>query len=95
MKICCDACHAEWSTEVHGPTLLKDTLPRGWRPRRIDGRVYILCDICGNLRQFVGGLSPYLQQRLSLPHNVEIEFPEHTDIPHDWFDRLRDPKPRA
>ncbi len=35
MKICCDACHAEWSTEVHGPTLLKDTLPRGWRRKRM------------------------------------------------------------
>lgn len=95
MKICCDACQAEYNIEVKGPVLLQAALPRGWRPRRIDNRVYILCDICGNLRQFVGGLSPYLQQRLKLPNNVEIEFPEHTEIPHDWFERLHDPKPRA
>ena len=95
MKICCDACQAEYTLEVKGPILLKDALPRGWRPRRIDGRVYILRAVCGSLRQLVGGLSPYLQQRLQLPSNVEIEFPEHTEIPHDWFERLREPKPRA
>ena len=66
------------------------TLPRGWRPRRIDGRVYILCDVCGNLRQFVGGLSPYLQDRLGLPPGkVEVELPEYTDIPADWLTRCR------
>ena len=66
MKICCDACRTEIKITVTTPTLLKNALPRGWRPRRIDGRVYVLCDICGNLRQFVGGLSPYLQDRLGL-----------------------------
>lgn len=87
-KVSCDSCHAECTlTPVSGPTLLRRTLPRGWRPRRIDGRVYILCDICGNLRQFVGGLSPYLQQRLGLPPNVEIEFPEHTELPDAWLNR--------
>ncbi len=87
-KASCDSCHAECTlTAVTGPTLLRRTLPRGWRPRRIDGRVYILCDICGNLRQFVGGLSPYLQQNLGLPPNVEIEFPEHTELPDAWLNR--------
>lgn len=87
-KVSCDSCHAECTlAPVTGPTLLRRTLPRGWRPRRIDGRVYILCDICGNLRQFVGGLSPYLQQRLGLPPNVEIEFPEHTELPDAWLNR--------
>lgn len=90
MKICCEACHSEHEIQVSAPTLLKDALPRGWRPRRIDGRVYILCDICGNLRQFVGGLSPYLQDRLGLTSgNVEIETPEYTDIPDDWFEQCR------
>ncbi|MDX2289358.1 MAG: hypothetical protein NW217_11125 [Hyphomicrobiaceae bacterium] len=86
MKISCDACACECEIVVNGPTLLKDALPRRWRPRRIDGRVYILCDVCGNLRQFVGGLSPYLLDRLGLARgNVDIELPEHTELPADWF----------
>ncbi|MBU2581610.1 MAG: hypothetical protein KJ622_07815 [Alphaproteobacteria bacterium] len=81
-KVCCDACKQEVELAVNGPTTLKNALPRGWRPRRIDGRVYILCDVCGNLRQFVGGLSPYLLDRLGLRNdNVEIEFPEYDDLP--------------
>lgn len=95
MKICCEACEAECNVEVKGPVLLKTALPRGWRPRRIDDRVYILCDVCGNLRHFVGGLSAYLQQRLNLPNNVVVEFPEHTEIPVEWFEKLQTPKPRV
>ncbi len=81
----CDACKTACTIEVSGPTELKDALPKGWRPRRIDGRVYILCDICGNIRQFKGGLSPYLQERLNLPFNVSIETPEYTDFPDHWW----------
>ena len=81
MKVYCDACEQEAIlTRPAGPVALKDTLPRGWRPRQIDGRTYVLCDVCGNLHQFVGGLSPYLQERLNLPKNVEVEYPEHTDF---------------
>lgn len=87
MRIACDACQTSCEISVAGPTLLQRALPRGWRPRRIDGRVYVLCDICGNLRQFVGGLSPYLQERLKLPSNVEIETPEYTQLPPDWARR--------
>ncbi|MCB1519943.1 MAG: hypothetical protein KDJ37_05125 [Hyphomicrobiaceae bacterium] len=95
MKICCDACRTEIKITVTTPTLLKNALPRGWRPRRIDGRVYVLCDICGNLRQFVGGLSPYLQDRLGLAAaNVEIETPEYTDIPAEWFGSSEQFNPR-
>lgn len=87
MIVACDACQAEVALTVTGPTLLKRALPRGWRPRRIDGRTFILCDVCGNLRQFVGGLSPYLQSRLGLAPNVEIELPEYTELPSDWVKR--------
>ena len=81
-KICCEACQEEVKLTVSGPTLLKEALPRGWRPRRIDGRIYILCDVCGNLRQFVGGLSPYLLERLGLrADNVEVELPEYSEMP--------------
>lgn len=84
MRVACDSCQITCEITVAGPTLLKNALPRGWRPRRIDGRVYVLCDICGNLRQFVGGLSAYLQERLQLPSNVEIETPEYTELPRGW-----------
>ncbi|MGD9785008.1 MAG: hypothetical protein AB7E80_08745 [Hyphomicrobiaceae bacterium] len=95
MKIECDACHTEVELNITAPTLLKKALPRGWRPRRIDGRVYILCDICGNLRQFVGGLSPYLKERLNLQGGThEIETPEYTDIPDEWFQSSRLFNPR-
>jgi len=87
MKVICDSCQAECEITVRGPTLLRRALPKGWRPRRIDGRVYVLCDICGNLRQFVGGLSPYLASRLNLPSNVTIELPEYTELPDAWLKR--------
>ncbi len=79
MKVCCDACKIEVELDMpkSGPVDVKNTLPRRWRPRRIDGQVYILCDICGNLNQFVGGLSAYLQELLNLPFNVEFETPEY------------------
>lgn len=82
MKVCCDACKQEATLEMpaRGPIAVKDTLPRRWRPRRIDGQVYILCDICGNLNQFVGGLSAYLQELLNLPFNVEFETPEYDGL---------------
>jgi len=90
VKIQCEACHSERDIDVSAPTLLKHALPKGWRPRRIDGRVYILCDVCGNLRQFVGGPSPYLKERLGLVgQHFEIETPEYSDIPDDWFDHCR------
>lgn len=89
MKIACDACQREHEFAVSGPTLLRRALPKGWRPRRIDGRVYILCEICGNVRQFVGGLSPYLSQALRLPTNATIELPELTELPDSWLDHIR------
>jgi tRNA 2-thiouridine synthesizing protein E len=89
VNVACAACRAEVSLAVSGPTLLRRALPRGWRPRRLDGRVFILCDICGNLRQFVGGLSPYLQDRLGLASNVSIELPEYTELPDTWIAHQR------
>lgn len=85
MRICCEACKTECIVEVAGPTLLDKALPKGWRPRRIDGRVYILCDVCGNIRQFVGGPSPYLRERLGVARNAVVETPEYGDLPADWF----------
>ena len=80
MNITCDACGTKGKLTATGPVDLKDAMPKHWRPRRIDGRVYNLCDICGNLSQFSGGLSAYLQELLSLPSNVEFDVPERDDF---------------
>lgn len=87
MKVECEACGQGCELETSGPTDLKAALPKGWRPRRIDGRVYILCDVCGNIRHFCGGLSAYLQDRLGLPVQVEFDRPEVEDFSF-WTPRL-------
>ena len=89
-QIACDACGESAVLAPKGPTLLKHAMPRGWMLRRIDGRGYILCAVCGNIRHFVGGLSFYLQDRLKLPQRVEFEAPEFDyDFPDDWFRKKR------
>jgi len=87
MKIQCDACKQECELSAAGPTDLKSAMPKGWRPRRIDGHVYNLCDVCGNIRHFCGGLSAYLQDRLGLPNHVEFDHPEEDDLSF-WTPRL-------
>jgi len=87
MKIQCDACKMEIELSASGPTDLKSAMPKGWRPRRIDGHVYNLCDVCGNIRHFCGGLSAYLQDRLGLPNHVEFDHPEEDDLSF-WTPRL-------
>ena len=87
MKIHCDACKQEAQIKATGPTDLKSAMPKGWRPRRIDGQVYNLCEVCGNIRHFCGGLSAYLQDRLGLPLHVEFDRPEEDDLSF-WTPRL-------
>ena len=41
-------------------------LPAGWVVRRINGRAYTLCDCCGSIRHFKGGVSTYLQEHLGV-----------------------------
>ncbi len=87
MKVKCDACEQEVDLVIEGPTDLKTAMPKGWRPRRIDGHVYNLCDVCGNIRHFCGGLSAYLQDRLNLPNHVEFDHPEENDLSF-WTPRM-------
>ncbi len=87
MKLSCDACKQECELQVSGPTDLKSAMPKGWRPRRIDGQVYNLCDVCGNISHFRGGLSAYLQDRLGLAKRVEFDWPENEDLSF-WNPRL-------
>lgn len=87
MKIQCQACQMEAELETNGPTDLKNAMPKGWRARRIDNQVYNLCDVCGNISHFCGGLSAYLQDRLGLPKKVDFDRPEKDDLSF-WTPRL-------
>lgn len=49
-------------------------LPAGWVVRRINGRAYTLCDCCGSIRHFKGGISTYLQENLGVPEYAQCDF---------------------
>ena len=67
MKFCCDACKQEEVCESEGDLNPKTRLPHKWHKRCIEEHDYILCDVCGNIRHFKGGVSAYLLEALSLP----------------------------
>jgi hypothetical protein len=68
----CDACKMPPFPE-DAPLDAATGLPAGWYLRRINGRAYTLCDCCGTIRHFKGGVSTYLQQHLGLPEDARIE----------------------
>lgn len=80
MKVKCEACDCEGELEIKGIMEVSDALPRRWRRRIIDHQAYILCDICGHPRQFLTGISPYLQDRLEVPENATCEVAEKSDF---------------
>jgi len=49
-------------------------LPKGWIVRTIAGRSYTLCDCCGDIRHFKGGVSTYLQENLGVPDYAHCDF---------------------
>ena len=51
-------------------------LPTGWVDRRIGSRQYLLCECCGDIRHFKGGISPYLQEHLGVGPNAQCQFGE-------------------
>lgn len=53
-------------------------LPPGWYQRRINKRTYVLCEVCGNIKHFKGGISTYLQEYLGLSPQAQCEFDEAT-----------------
>ena len=61
-------------------------LPTGWVVRRINGRSFTLCDCCGNIRHFKGGVSTYLQEHLGVGADARCDFEE---IPGGGFHRSR------
>ena len=68
----CEACGAKVSacsdhlSEASG-------LPESWYVRCINGRDYVLCDVCGSHFQFKGGMSPYLRNALGLDGDARCE----------------------
>lgn len=61
-------------------------LPPGWRERRIAGRSFILCECCGDIRHFKGGISLYLQENLGVGPNAQCDF---ADEPGSGLHRTR------
>ncbi len=81
MKVFCEACQSEAETQSQGITAVEDILPKRWKRRLIDGRSYILCDICGHPKQLMGGFSPYLMDALGLDeYAICEEIPEQGDF---------------
>ncbi|MCB1506432.1 MAG: hypothetical protein KDJ47_15755 [Hyphomicrobiaceae bacterium] len=71
----CDACKlAPYPVDAERDA--ESGLPKGWVVRRINGRAYTLCDCCGNIRHFKGGISTYLQENLGVPEYAQCEFEE-------------------
>ncbi len=71
----CDACKlAPYPADA--PRHAETGLPKGWVVRRINGRAFTLCDCCGSIKHFKGGISTYLQENLGLPEYAQCEFEE-------------------
>ena len=70
--IICDACELP----PHGRAAEKivDELPAGWYWRTFGRRTFRLCDCCGSIHHFKGGISPYLQETLGLAPNAVCDF---------------------
>lgn len=81
----CDACKLT-AVADEPPSASGDELAPGWIVRRIGGRDFTLCDCCGSIRQFKGGISAYLQKQLGVDPNAEIEF---RDVPGGGLHRQR------
>lgn len=77
-EIVCAACGLE-PFPADAPRDPATGLPPGWTVRVIQRRKFTLCDCCGDIRQFKGGLSTYLQEALGFGPNARLEF-DSTEI---------------
>ena len=73
MKFLCEACKSELVCKCDEEVNLKTSLPHQWHRRCIDERDYVLCDVCGNIRHFKGGVSAYLTECLGLPETARAD----------------------
>jgi hypothetical protein len=86
-EIVCDACKLP---PPAGAALGDTGLATGWVIRRIDGRSFTLCDCCGSIRHFKGGISAYLQRHLGVNEYAEVDF---GDAPGSGLHRHRVRRP--
>lgn len=71
----CDACKLPpmVSADPEAPFKAGGPVPPGWFVRKIDRRTFTLCDCCGSMHHFKGGVSTYLQEELGLgPYAVLV-----------------------
>lgn len=68
----CDACKMP-PYPADTPRDAETGIPRDWTVRRIGGRTFTLCDCCGNIRHFKGGVSTYLQEHLGLGPDARLQ----------------------
>lgn len=72
-KLICAACQLE-PYPADAPRAAETGLPAGWVVRGIAGRSFTLCDCCGDIRHFKGGVSSYLQEKLGLAPTARLDF---------------------
>lgn len=84
-SLACDACKMPPYPADAAPSAATG-LPPGWTVRRIAGRTFTLCECCGSIRHFKGGISTYLQENLGLAPDARFEF---EDAPGGGLHRSR------
>ena len=81
----CDACKLPpYPADL--PLSQETGLPEGWIVRRINGRSFTLCDCCGSIKHFKGGVSTYRQENLGLGPDARLE---GADAPGGGLHRTR------
>ena len=75
----CDACGAK-AGDCSDSTDEASGLPKSWFVRIINEREYSLCDCCGSILQFKGGMSPYLQDALGLGQDARCEVVDEVKV---------------
>jgi hypothetical protein len=68
----CAACGLE-PFPADAPRDHETGLPPGWYRHVIARRTFVLCECCGDIRHFKGGISLYLQETLGLPPHAGLD----------------------
>ncbi len=72
-ELLCDACQlAPYPADAARSP--ETGLPEGWVRRTIGRRTFTLCDCCGSIRHFKGGVSAYLQETLGIGPEARVDF---------------------
>jgi hypothetical protein len=71
----CEACGLP-PHDGEGRAIASAEPPAGWHMRRIGRRSFVLCDVCGDIQHFKGGVSAYLQEALGIGPRAFPDFSE-------------------